>query len=704
MPSSTLPGLPTALTTPQPTMLLYTTLSPFGATDDRKITADDLFSIITANVSGDPNITAANVAAGNQVIYIHQSTSGAIVSVGTFPALLNLQETDSSTYWLTAYVNDAASHRWGLFVNNTGGFTGQLVWQAYTTLNASAGINAFQPTGGFISFANDGLGLVFVNQVNPATIRGAIWDAGLSGGLAHFNLGFTASGSSLGAPTSVLEWNDTPEVIITGKLTVTGAIDPTSVRLSSGTNLYYESADGQTAAVSAANEGRIRYNQPTQKWQVSMNGAAYVDIATGSGAVAWNAITNPAGNLALTMAANTSTFTYNAATGANDLFVLTTGASDTGTGYLLSLSTPGAGNTKKPFGVSVRSALAFEIEATGAPTAPDGSTSERFGSGSHAGGANACAFGFNTNARADSDIAIGKNASCSFGGGVSNIAIGRDCTVGVGQNSVGIGFNVQISAATGFCIGIGYQAAVSADNAMAFGRDSVANATGDVVFGSGNAPVVNGYFGNGKIQSVPADFTFNASGGNGADIAGANLNLAAGRPTGAGASGLVNIQHARPAGSSSTLQTLATTHSFFADADEDKFTQTCAHGATSIIGQIEENVTLDTGSTTTDTTIDLPANSIILAVSTRVTTAITTSTTFSVGDPTTAQRFSSTAAGLTLGSTRVGLNQMQGSITTDAAGPVQVTTAKVRITLDANPGAGAIRVTIHYITITAPTS
>lgn len=50
MPSSTLPNL-TNLATPQPTMLLYAALSPFGATDDRKITANALLAEITASIS-----------------------------------------------------------------------------------------------------------------------------------------------------------------------------------------------------------------------------------------------------------------------------------------------------------------------------------------------------------------------------------------------------------------------------------------------------------------------------------------------------------------------------------------------------------------------------------------------------------------------------------------------------------------------------
>src|SRR5215475_11636520 len=41
----------TNLATPQPTMLLYAGLSPFGPTDDRKVTPNALFSTITANIS-----------------------------------------------------------------------------------------------------------------------------------------------------------------------------------------------------------------------------------------------------------------------------------------------------------------------------------------------------------------------------------------------------------------------------------------------------------------------------------------------------------------------------------------------------------------------------------------------------------------------------------------------------------------------------
>lgn len=131
------------------------------------------------------------------------------------------------------------------------------------------------------------------------------------------------------------------------------------------------------------------------------------------------------------------------------------------------------------------------------------------------------------------------------------------------------------------------------------------------------------------------------------------------------------------------------------------------NGATWTSGQSSELITLNTGGTTTDSAANLlPANSIITAVVARVTTTITAGCTgWEVGDPTTAARFTSNNVTLTAGTTGVGLNHQQGSVTTDAAGPVQTSAAKIRITCaTAAPGAGAIRVTVFYQTFVPPTS
>lgn len=115
-------------------------------------------------------------------------------------------------------------------------------------------------------------------------------------------------------------------------------------------------------------------------------------------------------------------------------------------------------------------------------------------------------------------------------------------------------------------------------------------------------------------------------------------------------------------------------------------------------------VTLSTGGTTTDTGNIIPADCLLLALTYRVTTTITTAASYSIGDATTAARFVSGATGLTAGSTGIGLRHLQGSVSTDATGPVFTAATAVRITTNANPGAGAMRVQVWYCFATAPTS
>lgn len=82
----------------------------------------------------------------------------------------------------------------------------------------------------------------------------------------------------VGAAPGAFVLDVTGDTRITGKLTVTGALDPTSVLLSGGTALYYESNNGVTAPVSGANTGRIRYNDVTGFWEQSTRGSTYASV------------------------------------------------------------------------------------------------------------------------------------------------------------------------------------------------------------------------------------------------------------------------------------------------------------------------------------------------------------------------------------------------------------------------------------------
>ncbi len=73
------------------------------------------------------------------------------------------------------------------------------------------------------------------------------------------------------------------DAYIDGKLTVIGAIDPTSLLLSGSTALFIESNNAPTALLSSAGTGRIRY-LAASGWQVSSEGGTYENLFSGIGA------------------------------------------------------------------------------------------------------------------------------------------------------------------------------------------------------------------------------------------------------------------------------------------------------------------------------------------------------------------------------------------------------------------------------------
>lgn len=121
-----------------------------------------------------------------------------------------------------------------------------------------------------------------------------------------------------------------------------------------------------------------------------------------------------------------------------------------------------------------------------------------------------------------------------------------------------------------------------------------------------------------------------------------------------------------------------------------------ANGQAIAVQSLTELTTI-AAAASTDTTIQKPAGAIILAVTVRVTTVIPTATTFTVGDAGNAARFSTAAVSTAAGSTDKG---------TAAGAYYNATAGAIRITPNASPAnnSGRVRVTIHYISLTAPTS
>jgi hypothetical protein len=118
------------------------------------------------------------------------------------------------------------------------------------------------------------------------------------------------------------------------------------------------------------------------------------------------------------------------------------------------------------------------------------------------------------------------------------------------------------------------------------------------------------------------------------------------------------------------------------------------HGANVQFG-IVEGLTSGLSGASVTASVQIPANCIVLGVSSRVTTAITGATSFQIGY--------SGAGSTQFGS---GLSLPAGSTNYGLIGPAAFTTA-TNLTLTATGGnftAGAVRLAVHYITISPPTS
>jgi hypothetical protein len=240
-----------------------------------------------------------------------------------------------------------------------------------TPVNAGLSINAANFT---FSRGNVGIGtttpstILSVNGEAAETIgqeRTALGTTGYAltvqaGGAK--SLGTNLGGGSLALASGIATGNGMSSILFetvepnqgTGtadRLPVTSMVlSSNALTLPSGPTTQQPGQPGMQASV----PGMIRYDSTSGKFE-AYQGGSWQDILTSasSGATAWSSITNPAANEALTMAAYTSLFTYNAITGANDLFKLTDTAANTGTGYLLNVSTA-SGSHANPLHLSAQ--------------------------------------------------------------------------------------------------------------------------------------------------------------------------------------------------------------------------------------------------------------------------------------------------------------------------------------------------------------
>lgn len=166
------------------------------------------------------------------------------------------------------------------------------------------------------------------------------------------------------------------------------------------------------------------------------------------------------------------------------------------------------------------------------------------------GGSNNTACGYNaltSNVSAASCAAFGANAlnGCT---GAGNTGCGAQAgeAVTTGTNNTFIGFNADTSLN-------------SVTASIALGKDATVTASNQMVVGANSNTVSDVYIGNGVTNASPGSFTLNATGGSGANIAGAALVLAGGKPTGNALAGDVVLKYGLQNGTSdSTLRGLST--------------------------------------------------------------------------------------------------------------------------------------------------
>jgi hypothetical protein len=470
------------------------------------------------------------------------------------------------------------------------------------------------------------------------------------------------------------------------------------------------------------------------------NGSSYAaDRSTGFG---YGSITSNIGIRATGigyLALNANTGNYSTAVGYSALNA-NTGANATGVGYLAMGANTGATSTGLGYqalqnnsGTSASGVGNLALQNnTGSAANGFGAFAARNNIGSYANGFGSLALEYN---KGDNVNAIGSNSAQYNTGSYSNALGGNALDSNVGSYVDAVGYNALSYNNSMYVVGIGYQAAKAFsesphtgdrrtfDDSMVDGTahtitfatahglgtaGNLANLKFTLVTGTAPTGLVDGTVYLFTVTSTTvltlstvtstgsADFTGILS--NPSDIensvaVGANANASTKNQVVLGNSSMTEVQ----AGAGGVANVLARS---------TQVTTPTAGFASMEEGVTEELITLSTSGTTTDSTWKiLPANSEILSIAYKVETAVTGSgvSGFQIGDGSTAARFCGTQSVLTAGATGVGLAHRQGSISTDATGPVQATAANLRITaVGGTPDGGVVRVAVFHRTTFEP--
>jgi len=229
----------------------------------------------------------------------------------------------------------------------------------------------------------------------------------------------------------------------------------------------------------------------------------------------------------------------------------------------------------------------FKVTSTGAPSSPGtGTTSERYGATTTATQTKSVSFGYNIANGGVNSVLIGADLTDTAGASfASNVLIGNtiDVKTGarnvmirgrtffsagndntwingnsgspVGSNNVWIGSDVNTTA--NHTVLMGYASSISTTTTGSIGLGSGVSVTGSnqFVVGGSSYPSTDWYGGKGVTNATPTAYTINGTGGSGTNIAGADVYIRGGAPTGNAGAGSVALSTYVTGSSGTTLST-----------------------------------------------------------------------------------------------------------------------------------------------------
>lgn len=338
-----------------------------GDTDSGIFAASDVLGFSTAGtqrvyIDGTGNVSIGNITPTGR---LHSYISNAAVTASQYTGYFENLATNSTT---------DSIYKYGLYVTSTGTFTGGSGgitenFGLYVNTPTGADSNTAAYFGGNVRIVSTAASpVLYITSSVDGVLRlarnssGSPWNymewynntnrqwwTGMESGTGNFTIG---------------KDNAAGHVYISGSNLGIGDASPASLLTVGNGDLFQVDSNGDMVKIK-----NLTYSWPSSHVTngfLTNNGSGTLTWTTTVPAtsVPWSSITNPAGNLALTMAAYTSTFTYNATTSTNNLFNLTDTASNTGTGYLLNVTTA-TGSTLKPFHVSAAGTEAITVLADG---------------------------------------------------------------------------------------------------------------------------------------------------------------------------------------------------------------------------------------------------------------------------------------------------------------------------------------------------